>query len=346
MKQPFFSIIVPVYNAESSIATLISEIKEISGVDFECILINDGSVDNTEAIILESIKTDQRFSTKTIPNNGPGNARNEGLSLANGEYFIFIDADDKFSSTSLVDYCHLIQDNRDVDLIISSFVIHTMQKGSVINKKDYIIEDKKYQSHNEFIEGVYGLMNRQLLYVCWNKCYRLDIVRDYGISFNSYNSCEDRLFNIAYYHHCSRVITTRKVTYHYYFDGAEGITNKYHDNKFETFKEFYLKTNDLTSNLNKDGTASLYLKGVTSVVFSIHSEKKLSNKEKRKLIKTISKDATVIEAKKISRTESTTKKVTKFIFRCPYPLLYGATYVGSLVERKLPGVIALLKRKY
>lgn len=92
---------------------------------------------------------------------------------------------------------------------------------------------------------------------------------EHQIAFPSYSSCEDRLFNIAYYRHAQKVVTTSEVLYQYAFEGKSSLTNKYFDNKFETFLEFYNELLDLT---DKDlgGFSALFLKGTMSCIIPLH----------------------------------------------------------------------------
>lgn len=346
MTQPYFSIVVPVYNAEGKIIQLINSIKELTFHNFECMIVNDGSRDLTESIVMQEIQNDLRFRLITTKNQGPGSARTTGVKATNGKYLVFFDVDDQFSNTLLEDYHELILEKGEVDLIISSFQIDTYDQEKKLSDKKYLLEANEYLSNAAFIEEVYNLMNQQFLYVCWNKCYRLDIVKENQIEFPPYQSCEDRLFNLAFFKFCESVITTPIISYFYHFDGQEGITNKYHPNKFETFKEFYIVTNNLTNSKNKDGTASLYLKGVTSVIFSIQGTNQLSLKTKWQQIKLILSDETVRESKKIMRLDSSTKKVTKMIFSSPKIFVFIATLIGSFIERRLPGIMSVIKRKY
>ena len=69
---------------------------------------------------------------------------------------------------------------------------------------------------------MYQLMNEQLMYVVWNKCYRSDILKNNQILFKTYNSCEDRIFNLHYYEYCHQVIMNPKVEYIYEFEGGKG----------------------------------------------------------------------------------------------------------------------------
>lgn len=346
MSTPKFSIIIPVYNAEMTITKTIEVLKELDDLTFEVLLINDGSRDNTEKTIKDSIGDDERFLLFTKKNEGPGLARNYGIEHAKGDYLLFFDADDFPEKTILKDYSTVISDNLELDLIISSFTFRTLNQEKIVDEKKYLVDEHIYSSNKEFLADMYELMSKQLMYVVWNKCYRRDIIINHNIRFKNYRSCEDRIFNLDYYKYCSLVVMNPKIEYIYEFDGGQGITNQYNKDKFATFKEFYERGNAITNNENKEGMAALLLKGTTSVIFSILETEEINRKQKKIEINSILNDASIIEARKSAVTDTTAKKITKLLFNMPKPILMLVLSTGSFVETKLPRVMALLKRKY
>lgn len=346
MTVPQFSVIVPIFNAEKTITRTIQTLKKLKGASFEVLLVNDGSTDETEKIVSECIAADSRFYLLTKVNEGPGLARNYGIEHAKGDYLLFFDADDYPEASILHDYAMIIDAQPKLDLIISSFTFRTLDQGKIVDEKNYQAKEYQYDNNKEFLSDMYELMNQQLMYVVWNKCYRREIILTNKIRFKNYRSCEDRLFNLDYYNYCSHVVMNAKSEYIYEFEGGQGITNQYHQNKFATFKEFYQQSNVLTKNEAKSGMAALLLKGTTSVIFSILETDQLTKQQKKLEISTILNDASILEAKQIAVTDTTAKKITKILFNMPNPILMLVFKTGSFVETKMPGVMALLKRRY
>lgn len=97
------SIIVPIYNAESTLKKCIDSILTQSNHDFELILVDDGSKDASPAICDEYTKRDARVKVFHKENGGVSSARNLGLDYANGDWITFIDADDEVSNGYLSD---------------------------------------------------------------------------------------------------------------------------------------------------------------------------------------------------------------------------------------------------
>lgn len=94
MKKVVISIIVPVYNVELYIARCLNSIKKQSFLEFEAILVDDGSIDNSFEIAKKFAQEDERFKVIRQENNGQGSARNHGIDIAKGEYIAFVDSDD------------------------------------------------------------------------------------------------------------------------------------------------------------------------------------------------------------------------------------------------------------
>jgi IS5 family transposase len=98
----FFSIIIPVYNVESYLAECFDSLLAQTYQKFEVICINDGSTDNSLAIVEQYSDKFSNFKFKTIENSGLSVARNIGLSLAQGDYILYLDSDDKLRADTLM----------------------------------------------------------------------------------------------------------------------------------------------------------------------------------------------------------------------------------------------------
>ena len=100
--KPFISIIVPVYNGETTLKRCIDSILSQSFADIEVILIDDGSTDGSMNVI--SACTDERIKAVSKENGGVSSARNLGIELSNGKYVLFVDCDDELPEGSLEKY--------------------------------------------------------------------------------------------------------------------------------------------------------------------------------------------------------------------------------------------------
>lgn len=118
---PLISVIIPLYNKESSIKDTIHSVLHQSFDNFELIIINDGSTDNSLKVI--SQLSDSRLKVFSIPNEGVSNARNTGVEKAIGKYIFFLDADDIILKDCLRIFSERAIVNLDKHIFVSDFNI-------------------------------------------------------------------------------------------------------------------------------------------------------------------------------------------------------------------------------
>lgn len=116
---PFFSIILPVFNAEKFISETITSILQQTFTDWELIIINDGSTDNSASIVEEFCKNDKRIKLIQQENKKQAAARNTGLKEILGEWVAFIDADDMWLPTKLELQHEYIYNHPEVDVVFT-----------------------------------------------------------------------------------------------------------------------------------------------------------------------------------------------------------------------------------
>ena len=107
---PKVSIVVPCYNIQKYVGRCIESLLAQTFTDFELILVNDGSTDDTLSILKEYEKKDSRIIVLEKENGGLSDARNAGMKIAKGEYIQFVDGDD-FAEDILLEKCVQKQHN-------------------------------------------------------------------------------------------------------------------------------------------------------------------------------------------------------------------------------------------
>ena len=189
--QSKISVIIPAYNNEKNIARCIESLLDQSFRDFTLIIINDGSTDSTKEIIRSYQMRDERIIFIDQKNQGVSSARNRGLSVAEGKYVTFVDADDYVSSDYLK---HLFVgiDNTEADLCITGFKF-VNEKGEekacryqnrTLNKKDFLRQLFEVNGSRGYV---------------WNKIWKRDIISKYNLRFNKdISMAEDLLFTVEY----------------------------------------------------------------------------------------------------------------------------------------------------
>lgn len=208
---PKVSIIVPIYNAEKTLHRCVNSILNQDYIDFELLLIDDGSKDSSGAICDEYAAKDARVRVIHKENSGVSASRNLALNEAKGEYLQFLDADDWITPNAtrlLVESAVL----NGCDMVISDFyrVIgeRLSHKGSI--DEDGVLTREEFA--NLMMENpadfYYGVL--------WNKLYSRAIIEKNQLRMDPKISwCEDFMFNLEYIRHCENIFVLQVPIYYY-----------------------------------------------------------------------------------------------------------------------------------
>lgn len=109
------SVIIPLYNKESSIAQTLQSVFSQDYSDFEIVVVDDGSTDNSVEIV--EAMNDPRIRLIKQENGGPSKARNTGVKNAKGEWIVFLDADDEMLPNALETFKNIINAHMDIDIV-------------------------------------------------------------------------------------------------------------------------------------------------------------------------------------------------------------------------------------
>lgn len=125
------SIIIPVFNANKYLEETINSVKYQTFINWECILINDGSIDNSESVIIENIKEDKRFRYIFQENTGVCVARNNAIIKSKGEYVLCLDADDLISENFLEETLKVLESDSNIKVATSAVQYFGRSKGAL-----------------------------------------------------------------------------------------------------------------------------------------------------------------------------------------------------------------------
>ena len=121
---PFFSIIIPVYNVAPYLRECLDSVLNQTFADWEAICIDDGSTDESGAILDEYAAKDNRFRGFHQENVGVSAARNRALDVVNGEWFLFLDGDDLFRNDSLEIFASFLCVNNIDGILVHPYITH------------------------------------------------------------------------------------------------------------------------------------------------------------------------------------------------------------------------------
>lgn len=212
MNQPLVSIIIPVYNSEKYLRQCLDSVIAQTYTNWECILVDDGSKDESGQICDEYAALDKRFRVIHKENGGVSSARNIGIDEAKGKWIYFSDSDDTLELDALATlYSGSL---KDVDAVFAGFKRYDLtgkciEEASRHEEKIISISDAIMTLYRPYIYLYQGYL--------WNKLFKTPIVRSNNIFFDtdlSYN--EDSLFIISYLCKITRpVFFSTKNVYNY-----------------------------------------------------------------------------------------------------------------------------------
>lgn len=227
MIQSLITVVVPVYNVELYLEDCIDSILNQTYQNFEIILVDDGSTDNSEKICNQMAKINDKITVIHQLNQGVSAARNNGINEASGKYIIFVDADDTVENKYLEYLITPFFDNNDIDISICGY--SKVKSNGFIDLKTS--GNEKHMTNRELFEDAfldYGIEGYP-----FNKLYVTDKIKQFSIKFDkSIKICEDLLFYIEYLSHVKTGFYNPKPLYNYKVRENSALTLRLPGNDF------------------------------------------------------------------------------------------------------------------
>ena len=238
------SVIIPVFNTAHYLNKCVESIVNQSFIDWECILVDDGSSDGCELICDDWSCRDPRILAIHQNNEGVSAARNRGLQLARGELITFVDSDDWVEKEYLLYMYNALHDSG-ADLAVSGLVLDFENGTHEVYRPD---SDSVFNLTPLNTDRFVALNEKSLLYGPVVKLYRNQIIKNNNILFNNkYSYGEDLLFNYQYLNYVNSIATISTVQYHYRISNSYSLSKRFRPDKFDLdyeqwqiLKEFYL----------------------------------------------------------------------------------------------------------
>ena len=231
------SVIIPLHNLGSKgdycLKKTLDSILAQTYSDYEVLLMENGSTDDTIDIAKEYCQKDSRFKLHILDTLGVSNARNKGIELATGDYISFVDGDDFISNDYLYSACSFLDSNKDVDFC-------------VLSSEFYYVKSNKYKE-------LYTYDNTEIFYkpkennssistYIWGKVYRKDFIAGKFFFNISISSGEDTIFMLDVFFSCNKYAVVNKGTYYYTQNRKNQATSVMQIQKeYNTLEEYRLK---------------------------------------------------------------------------------------------------------
>ena len=213
---PLFSIIIPAYNAGKFLGKAVDSVLEQDFNDYELIIVDDGSTDNTPQICKEYVEKYSQIYVVSQSNKGLAGARNSGMRVSRGQYILFLDADDYIEPVSLSVLSKSITQLGCPDILVF---------GIFSNKFPWVPSDNPVNTvlDREYIETVIipeqinlRPRTRDIQPFSVNKAYRKEIIDTYSLAFDeSYRKWEDKDFVLSFLIHAQTMVCLDTALYNY-----------------------------------------------------------------------------------------------------------------------------------
>lgn len=197
------SVIVPFYNSRKTIGRCIESILAQTYPEFEVLLVNDGSKDDTRKIVEQYMGKDSRLKMIDKEHAGVSAARNRGLEEASGDYIQFVDSDDYIERTmfeTMLDVMH----RENADIVLCNYT-HPCIKNYL---GDCVLDMEKFADRLRIYQNTFSLV------VPWNKLYKRSVITDFFDEEVDFT--EDELFGLANMCNARKIVSISEELYHYY----------------------------------------------------------------------------------------------------------------------------------
>ena len=236
---PKISIIVPVYNVERYLKKCVDCILAQTYADFELILVDDGSPDRCGLICEEYKKVDERVRVIHKENGGLSSARNAGMDIAKGEFYLFCDSDDYVAPEWCEHFIENVKPEKD-NYIFGGIVTARIQAGITTLDESNTLVLKRTYPVSDFLK----LQVKSQIGFAWNVLYYADVIRQHGLRFSADVIIEDLPFNLEYLKYMKELTGTGIADYYYIQDERVTLSKKYYPNNFRRWQEKYQITMD------------------------------------------------------------------------------------------------------
>lgn len=200
MKNPLISVIIPVYNRAATIETCVKGIYNTSATNFEVIIVNDGSSDDSLEICNRLSKQYSSLKVLSQDNSGVSVARNNGVANALGKYIMFVDSDDTLPPDTITRATECL--NKDYDIVFWGHNTCSFKKCMIAFNENNTLIQKEIIGNKNIIKWVFGEDFNPYInsfYSVWAKAFKRDIILNNNITYRKDVSLgEDQIFVCEY----------------------------------------------------------------------------------------------------------------------------------------------------
>ena len=249
-RPPLISIVVPAYNVEAYIDDCLNSIIDQNFDEYEVIVIDDGSFDNTTFICEAFKKNDPRIKFIRKKNGGASSARNMGLAEASGEYVFFVDADDMLTEDCLEKLSAFVKTNPEYDLYINDYYEYYDEDSTDLFSSADFDSYLPEQGDPALAKCLFDVFGNYII-LLWRCLYRRSVLLDNKIFLDETITSlgEDYDFFMHFLIYAKSAITTHIPAYYYRKERPGSLSNKASTRSIQSnlvvFKKWYEHYNSL-----------------------------------------------------------------------------------------------------
>ena len=233
------SIIIPIYNSEKFLDNCLKSIQNQTFKNFEVIMINDGSTDNSLAIINQYAEKDNRFYVISQKNEGVCVARNQGIKLSTGKYILFVDSDDSLEEHAL-EYLVQIIEKEKVDLVRTNF--YYINNDTIKPNDESLSYKGKITLTQEMKKNlIFEILDAKLNCFLWALFIKKSLITQNHIYFGKdLYVHQDIDYYISLLNHASSIYFSDIITYCYFLNQNGSKHLKYYERNIHSILALYL----------------------------------------------------------------------------------------------------------
>ena len=338
MDSPMISVIIPVYNAEKTIARCIDSVLEQTYQDFEILLIDDGSTDGGGEICKTYADKDNRVRYIKKENGGVSTARNRGIDEAKGKYLSFIDSDDWFEPVTL-DRLVTTAEKHNADMVIPRTRMYFCKPDGSFDKYVYNDDDFDMLVIGSDIAGNFEKLRESwALYSTCGRLYRKEFLLTSELRFDTrIKVLEDLCFNLSCLQTAKKLVHISDVLYNFYVLSIEGYAYKrrYQDyiisneQVYLAIKSFNEKFDLNFTQEQYDFLMSYWILAI-NVVTTTEKDRKIANKSLRLIEEKVDEEGLYEHC-----TKSNLERRYHVLFRYKKPLLFNLISEAKKVKKRI-----------
>lgn len=199
------SVAVPVYNVENYIYDMLESVRKQIFKDFEVIIVDDGSTDNSPVIAKEFCKKDERFKYFRKENGGVASARNMAIDISSGEYIVFYDPDDYIPQTVL-EKMYKTASSSNADMVVGVMEEKNLGESLIYMHSQKLAKQKLISPTDDHFIGAWSMCH---------KMFSLDFIRKNDIRFKGLLNAEDGVFTYTALNFAERISGCDTIAYNY-----------------------------------------------------------------------------------------------------------------------------------